>query len=125
MTEISDALKLIIRQRGGRKRISMEVYLCRTSANFLLWRSQEDDILNVATNAIVMVVFLIDNRLLMAENSISFRFDKMTYIDAPQSVTRSKLGYKETEGEVRREERESLRRGPSADECVPYTLLEW
>ena len=89
----------------------MEVHLHRTSAIFLLWRSQEDDILNVATNTIVMAVFLTGNRLLVAEDSISFRFDKMTYVDAPQSVTRSKLGDKETEGEVGKKERkESLRR---------------
>ena len=37
---------------------------CRTSANFLPRRSQEDDILNVVTDAIVMVVFLMDNRAL-------------------------------------------------------------
>jgi hypothetical protein len=81
MAEISDALKLVIRQRGGGKRISMEVYLCHTSANFLLWRSQEDGNLNVATDTIVVVVFLVDNRLLVAENSISFSFDKMAYVD--------------------------------------------
>jgi hypothetical protein len=49
--------------------------------SFLLWRSQEDGNLNVATDTIVVVVFLVDNRLLVAENSISFSFDKMAYVD--------------------------------------------
>lgn len=88
MTEISDASGAGHPSERRAQRISMEVHLCRASANFLLWRSQEDGILNVATNTIVMVVFLIDNRLLVAEDSISFPFDKMTYVDTPQSVTR-------------------------------------
>jgi len=100
MAEISDALKLVIRQRGGGKRISMEVYLCDKSANFLLWRPQEDDNLNVATDAIVVVVFLVDNRLLVAENSISFPFDKMTYVDTTTvRDTFQSLDIRETEGE--------------------------
>jgi hypothetical protein len=39
MAEISDALNLVIRQRGGGKRVSIGVYLRHTLANFLLWQS--------------------------------------------------------------------------------------
>jgi hypothetical protein len=41
---------------------------------------------------------------LVAEDSISFPFDKMTYVDTSQSATCSKLGYRETEREVGKKE---------------------
>src|SRR5436305_14732342 len=97
----------------------MEVHRCRTSADFLPRRSQEDDILNVVTNTIVMVVSLMDSGALVAEDLISFPFGKMTCVDTSQSATRPKLGYRETEGEVRRKKRK-----PSKATNERYTTPE-
>ena len=44
----------------------------------------------------------------MVEDLISFPFGKMTYVDTSQSATRSKLGYRETEGEVRKKEKKAF-----------------
>jgi hypothetical protein len=59
--------------------ISMTVHLCGGSAEMLLWQSQKDDILNVATNTIVVIELLEYGGALMAENPVSLPFSKMTY----------------------------------------------
>jgi hypothetical protein len=55
----------------------MAVHLCCRSAEVLLCRS-EDDILNVATNTIVMIVLLEYGGTLVAEDSVSLSFSEMT-----------------------------------------------
>ena len=44
----------------------------------LLWRSQKDDILNVAMNTLVMIVLLEYGGTLVAENPVSLPFSEMT-----------------------------------------------
>ena len=56
----------------------MVVHLCCRSAEILLCRSEEDDILNVATNTIVMIVLLEYGGTLVAEDSVSLSFSEMT-----------------------------------------------
>jgi len=79
LIQVPDAFELTICQRGGRQMISMTVHLCGSSAEMLLWRSQKDDILNVATNTLVMIVLLEYGGTLMAENPVSLPFSEMTY----------------------------------------------
>lgn len=59
--------------------ISMAVYLYRGSTEILLRRSEEDNILNVTTNIIVMIVLLEYSGTLMIENTVSFSFSKIIF----------------------------------------------
>jgi hypothetical protein len=69
----------------------MTVHLCGSSAEMLLWRSQKDDILNVATNTIVVIVLLKYGGTLMAENAVSLSFSKVTYEKTRWLVSRCEL----------------------------------
>jgi hypothetical protein len=78
LIEVPNAFELIIHQRGGRQVISMTVHLCRGSADILLWRPNEDHILNRASNTIVVIVLLEYGGTLVAENPVSLSFSEMT-----------------------------------------------
>jgi hypothetical protein len=56
----------------------MAVHLCRGLAEILLRWSEEYDILNIATNAIVVIVLLEYSGTLVAKNSVSLSFSEMT-----------------------------------------------
>jgi hypothetical protein len=57
----------------------MAIHLCRGSAEILLRQSKEDDILNVATNTIVIVVLLEYGGALVAKDPVPLSFSEMTF----------------------------------------------
>jgi hypothetical protein len=75
--------------------ISITVYLCRGSADILLWRSKEDYILNRTLNIIIVIVLLEYGGTLMAENPVSLSFSEMIY----QKPHRLAINYKWRRGE--------------------------
>ena len=77
--KISDTPQVFIHQIRRRQVISMAVHLCCGSAEILLRRSEEDDILNVAMNTIVMIVLLEYGGILVAQNLVSLSFSEMTF----------------------------------------------
>lgn len=70
--------------------ISIAVYLCRGSTEILLRRSEEDNILNVTTNIIVMIVLLEYSGTLITENTVSFSLSKITFKKTNYLVTSCK-----------------------------------
>jgi hypothetical protein len=56
----------------------MAVRLCRSAAESLLRRAQRDDILDIATDTIIMVVLLEYGRPSVAKNLVTFPFSEMT-----------------------------------------------
>lgn len=57
----------------------MAVHLYRSSANILLYRSKKDNILNIATNIIIMVVLLKNGEPVMTEDPASLPFGEVLY----------------------------------------------
>ena len=57
--------------------ISMTVHLCRGSADILLWRSNEDHILNGASNTIIVIVLLEYGGPVMTEDPVSLPFGEV------------------------------------------------